>query len=156
MSKIESSAYEATDQLTASGVAAGADFLIANQSGDDKKMTITKLATFMNTNLGAISATSFTGTTVSATNVNIANDTTVTDAGNFVLGTSTGTQFGTTSSQKIAFYGATPVNKGTALTAADAVALDATYNATEQTTVSNMRVRINEMEVILQDLGLVN
>lgn len=72
------------------------------------------------------------------------------------FGTSNGTMIGTASAQKLAFYGATPVNKGDALTAADAVALDATYDATEQTTVSNMRVRINEIESRLQDLGLIN
>lgn len=139
MSKIESSAYEATDQLAASAAGAAADFIIANQSGDDKKMTLTKLATFMRGSTGVG-----------------ASDITLADGVDIVLNSTTGTSIGTASGQKLAFYGATPVNKGTALTAADAVALDATYNATEQTTVSNMRVRINEMEVILQDLGLVN
>jgi len=156
MSLIESGAYEQTDKLGAAGAAAGANFVLSNQSGNDKKMTITQLATFMLTNLGNIEATSVTVTTLSATNANIANDTTIAEAGNIIVGTTTGTQIATASGQKIGFYGATPVNKGTALTAADAVALDATYDVTEQTTLSNIRVRLNEMEVILQDVGLVN
>jgi len=149
-------AYKGIDDLSAAAAAAGTDSIGVVQGVAEKEMTLTQLATFMATNLGVVSATSVTATTLSSTNVNISNDLTIADAGNVILDTTTGTQIGTASGQKLAFYGATPVNKGTALTAADAVALDATYNATEQTTMSNMRIRINEMEVILQDVGLVN
>lgn len=44
-------------------------------------------------------------------NLNVANDTTITDAGNVILATSTGTQIGTASTQKIGFLGATPVTR---------------------------------------------
>lgn len=64
--------------------------------------------------------------------------------------------FGSASNSLVGFYGEDGVNKGAALTTADAVALDATYNVTEQTTVSNMRIRINEIEARLTDLKLIN
>jgi len=64
--------------------------------------------------------------------------------------------FGNASASLLGFYGEAGVNKGTAMTTADAVALDATYNVTEQTTVSNMRIRINEIEVLLQAVNLIN
>jgi len=74
---------------------------------------------------------------------------------NIVLATSTGTQIGTGTTQLLAFYGTTPVVQPTALTVADAVAIDATFDATEQTTMINMRTRINEIETKLQALGLL-
>lgn len=156
MSEINQAAYEQTQKLTSASAGAGADFVLSNQSSKDRKMTLTQLATFMAANLGAISATSVTVTTLSATNVNISNDTTIAEAGNIITGTTTGTQIGTASGQKVGFFGVTPVVKGAVLTVADAVALDATYNVTEQTTVSNMRVRINEIETRLQAFGFLN
>lgn len=134
------SAYKGIEELSAAAAAVGTHSFAVQQGVSEKEMTITQLATFMSTNLAAITV----------------DDITITDGSNIILDTTTGTQIGTASGQKLGFYGVTPVNKGTALTTADAVALDATYNVTEQTTVSNMRVRINEMEVILTDLGLVN
>lgn len=53
------------------------------------------------------------------------------------------------------FYGATPVAKPTALTAADNTAIDATYDATEQAVLGNVRTRLNELETKLQALGLL-
>lgn len=139
MSLIKSAAYEQTDALDASAAGAAADLIIANQSGNDKKMTLTKLATFMR----------------GATGVG-ASDITLADGVDIIINATTGTTIGTASGQKIGFYGVTPVNKGDALTSADAVTIDATYNATEQTTMSNMRVRINEIESRLQDVGIIN
>jgi hypothetical protein len=56
------------------------------------------------------------------------------DGANMVLGTATGTKFGTAPAQKLAFYGATPVIQQTlgAKTAA------ATYGANEQTMLQNI------------------
>lgn len=139
MSSIKSAAYEKTDQLDDAAAGAAADYIIANQSSDDKKMTLTQLATFM----------------AGATGVG-AQDITLADGVDIIVNATTGTTIGTASGQKIGFYGATPVNKGDALTSADATAIDATYNATEQTTMSNIRVRLNEVESRLQDLGLIN
>ena len=42
---------------------------------------------------------------------------------------------------------------GVALTAADAVAIDATFDSSEQTTMINMRDRINEIETVLKGNG---
>ena len=137
MSLVRSSAYEKTEKLDSAAASAGADFILANQSGNDKKMTITQLNTFFSANVGS-------------------NDITMGEGKDFILGTTTGTQFGTASGQKVGFFGVTPVVKGAVLTTADAVALDATYNVTEQTTVSNMRIRINEIESRLTTLGLFN
>lgn len=67
MSLIESAAYEQTDRLDSAATASGIDFVLANQSGDDKKMTITQLSTFMTTNLGSLTIDNITldGNTVS-------------------------------------------------------------------------------------------
>ena len=67
-----------------------------------------------------------------------------------------GVSLGATSASLIGFYGEAGANKAAALTAADAVALDATYNASEQTTMSNMRIRINEIDAALAAVGLIN
>ncbi len=50
MSEISQSAYEQTDKLTDAAAPAGADFLLSNQNSNDRKMTITQLATFISTN----------------------------------------------------------------------------------------------------------
>lgn len=64
-------------------------------------------------------------------------------------------RFGDSSaSTLIGFYGATPVTKPTALTAANASALN-TGDATSDTVIANMRTRINELETKLQALGLL-
>lgn len=53
---------------------------------------------------GVLSATSAT-----VTDLGVTNDITITNAGNVILATSTGTMIGTASSQKLGFLGATPV-----------------------------------------------
>lgn len=125
-------AYDSIDNLSAASAGAGADFMPASQSGTENKMTLTQLATFMETAM---------------TNVTL-------NAGSIITDTTTGLKIGTTSAQKVGFYGTTPVVQPVAVTAADAVALDATYNVTEQTTMSNMRVRINEMATALTNVGI--
>lgn len=42
---------------------------------------------------------------------------------------------------------------GAAMTVADAVAIDATFDASEQTTMINMRIRINELETLAKGIG---
>lgn len=54
----------------------------------------------------------------------------------------------------IGFFGVTPVARPTALTAADASALN-TGDATSDTVIGNMRTRIGELETKLQALGLL-
>lgn len=50
-------------------------------------------------------------------NFNISGDITLADGSSFSLGTTNGTMFGTSSSQKIAFLGATPIPRQGAITA---------------------------------------
>lgn len=57
-------------------------------------------------------------------------------------------------SQKLGFYGATPVARPAALTAADANALN-TGDATSDTVIGNIRTRVGEIETKLQALGLL-
>lgn len=45
------------------------------------------------------------------------NDVTIKDGKNFILGTTTGTKFGTSTSQKLAFFGKTPIPQQGAITA---------------------------------------
>jgi hypothetical protein len=55
---------------------------------------------------------------------------------------------------KLGFFGATAVTKPTALTAANAGALN-TGDATSDTVIGNMRTRLGELETKLQALGLL-
>lgn len=50
----------------------------------------------------------------------------------------------------------TPVGRGAALTAVDATAINATYDATEEGVLNNVRTRLNEVEARLQALGLIS
>lgn len=76
------------------------------------------------------------------------------DAVNIVVGSTSGTKIGTATTQKLGFYNATPVVQPTALTAADASAVNS-GDATTDTVIGNMRTRINELETKLQSLGLL-
>lgn len=76
------------------------------------------------------------------------------DAANIQVGTTTGTKIGIGATAKIGFYGATPVVQQTALTAANASALNS-GDATTDTVIGNMRTRINELETKLKNLGLL-
>ena len=57
-------------------------------------------------------------------------------------------------SQKLGFYGATPVTRPAALTAANGGALN-TGDATSDTVIGNIRTRVGEIETKLQALGLL-
>lgn len=63
------------------------------------------------------------------------------------IGTATGT---------LGFFGATPVSKPAALTAADGSVVDATYGTEEANVINNLRTRLNELESRLQGLGLLS
>lgn len=78
----------------------------------------------------------------------------VPDGGHIELGATTGTKIGTATSQKLGFFNATPVVQPTALTAANASALN-TGDATSDTVIGNMRTRIGEIETKLKALGLL-
>lgn len=80
------------------------------------------------------------------------------DAGNTlqigVAGSSSEIKIGNASTMEIGFYGANPVVQPTALTAANASALNS-GDATTDTVIANMRTRIGELESKLQSLGLL-
>lgn len=74
---------------------------------------------------------------------------------NLQFGTTTGTKIGTAATQKLGFYGVTPIVQPTALTAADSSTIDATYGTDEANVITNLRTRVNELETKLRALGLV-
>ncbi|AZS07298.1 hypothetical protein PP505_gp28 [Gordonia phage Dorito] len=55
----------------------------------------------------------------------------------------------------LGFFGATAVTKPTALTAADASTVDATYGTEEAAVITNLRTRVGELETKLKALGLI-
>ncbi len=77
------------------------------------------------------------------------------DGCNIIPGSSTGTKFGTSPSQKLGFFGNTPVAKPAGLTAADNTEID-TGHAASDAAITNMRVRILQLETRLQLLGLLS
>lgn len=58
------------------------------------------------------------------------------------------------SSNKVGFYGETPVVQASALTAKDTATVDGTYGSEEQGVIDNNRTRIEEIETILTNLGI--
>lgn len=58
--------------------------------------------------------------------------------------------------EKIGLYGVTAIVRGAVLTAEDATAIDATYDAVEQAVLNNVRTRVGELEARLQGLGAIN
>ena len=85
----------------------------------------------------------------------LATDLVFADAVDITLNSTTGTKIGTATTEKIGFWNTAPVVQPTALTTADAVTIVATFDSSEQTTMINMRTRINEMETKLQAIGLL-
>lgn len=110
--------------------------------------------------------------------VQLEQDLTIADATNIILNTTTGTQIGTATSQKLGFYGVTPVVQPTALTTAlttvtfvDENTPDFALGSLTTSTPAgfatldeaqgfveafvNVQARVNELETRLQSLGLV-
>lgn len=83
-------------------------------------------------------------------------DSTLSDGVDLSLGVTNGTKIGTATTQKLGFFNSAPVVKPAALTAADATAIDAAYDAVEQGVLNNVRTRLNEIESRLQSLGLLS
>jgi hypothetical protein len=67
----------------------------------------------------------------------------------------TGIKIGTTTSQQLGFYGATPIARPAALSTANATATNGTI-ATSDTILNNVRTRLNELESRFQSLGLLS
>lgn len=83
------------------------------------------------------------------------NDTvTLADAINIALGTTTGTKIGTATSQKIAFFNATPVTQRTGIANVDGSTVDNTYGAEENAVITSLRTKLNAVLQILEDMGI--
>ena len=90
-------------QVNATGLGFFGVTPVAQQSGDIGVALV---------NLGLMStATSFSATSLTVTNLTIASSgsVTISDGDNITLGTTTGTQIGTGTTQKLAFYGSSPI-----------------------------------------------
>ena len=80
-------------------------------------------------------------------------DITIKEAVDVILGTATGTKIGTTTSQKLAFYGSTPIVQPSAYTPSN-VSSDRSYDA-NSTTVDELADVLGTLIADLQSLGLV-
>jgi hypothetical protein len=81
--------------------------------------------------------------TLGATTTTHLLDTTITDAKNIILGSSTGTKIGTATTQKLAFFNATPIQQKGA-------------NAdTSGATLGQLETEVNELKQLLRDYGLM-
>ena len=67
-------------------------------------------------------------------------------------GATNGCQIGTDTAQLMSFWGATPIDQPTALTAANATATDGTIG-TADTIINNLRIRLDELERRLSTAG---
>ena len=79
----------------------------------------------------------------------------ITNGRDIILGEGVGTKIGTSATQKLGFYGDTPIVKPSALTSAVGGTIDGTWGSAEETEMINMRTRIAELESTLQSLGLL-
>jgi hypothetical protein len=94
-------------------------------------------------------AQTFTGATSHAGHV------TLSDV-NLILGTTTGTKVGTSVSQKLGFYNATPVvQPAAAAQAAVSGTADSTYSTNEQNLINDLVTLVNRLRSDLVTLGLI-
>ena len=124
-----------------------------------------------------LASPTFTGT-VALPTTNATGNITISDATNIILNTTTGTQIGTATGQKLAFWGATPVVQASALTAPETTVTFVDENtpdfALSSLTIENatagfatldeaqgfvemcvnMQLRISELETIISNAGL--
>lgn len=100
-------------------------------------------------------AVALTGT-FSVTDITVTNDITISDAGNIILKTTTGTKIGTAVTQKLGFYNATPVVQPSgASQAAVTTSITTTKTTTNiAATVANLITLTNALRTALVNLGL--
>lgn len=91
--------------------------------------------------------------------VDFTDDVTFTDAKNIIVGTTTGTKIGTSSSQKLGFFGATPVtqrsNVGT-VTIGSIAGGDTVDSGAVADALTDIASILSNIEQVFQDLGLTN
>lgn len=113
-------------------------------------------ATSLNLDSGTLTAA-----TVATTDLTVANDITIASEGNVILSTSTGTQIGTATSQKIGFYSTTPIVQRSgaaqaAVTTTPAVSTTSNIWGFSTSTQANDVVALaNEIRAALVALGLI-
>jgi hypothetical protein len=120
------------DNTAESGSNAGSDFVLSSRNDAGAALATAFTVTRSNSSInfgGTIdSSSSTTGAVTTAgglgvakklyvgSDLSIGGDTTIADAKNIVLNTTTGTKIGTATTQKLGFYNATPIVRGTAFT----------------------------------------
>jgi hypothetical protein len=97
--------------------------------------------------------------------VNIGGNMTIADGQNIVLDTTTGTKFGTATTQKLSFYNKAPIVQPASATQAAVIseglndAAESTYTQADmtkvQTELNDVTVLANEMRTVLVSLGLM-
>lgn len=100
-----------------------------------------------------------TGAVVFTGTVRCSNHVTIDNGKNFVLGTSTGTKIGTSVSQKLGFYNATPVVQPSGAAQAAVVTTAATqstpYGFATQAQADNLVALVNALRAALVATGIV-
>lgn len=78
------------------------------------------------------------------------------EAINYIFGTTTGTKLGTSVSQKLSFWGTTPVvQPASASQAAVTGTAGGTYTSTEQTLISDLKTLVNQLRADLVTVGII-
>lgn len=78
------------------------------------------------------------------------------EAINYIFGVTTGTKLGTSVSQKLSLWGATPVvQPASASQAAVTCAAGGTYTSTEQTLISDLKTLVNQLRADLVTVGII-
>jgi hypothetical protein len=73
---------------------------------------------------------------------------------NIILNTSTGTKIGTSTSQKLGFYNATPVTQRTGIADVNNSTVDNTYGQQENDVITSLRTKVNAILQVLEDMGI--
>lgn len=101
--------------------------------------------------------TTLTSSTATITDLTVSNDTTITDAGNVILATTTGTKIGTATTQKLGFWNATPVVQpvgGSQAAAANGTTTTATTTNLDSG-LTNVRTLLHKIRTDLIAVGII-
>lgn len=74
---------------------------------------------------------------------------------NLHFGTTTGTKIGTSTSEKLAFWNATPIVQPTGIAAINTGTVDSAWGATEATVVNDIRTKLDSLINKLETIGLL-
>jgi hypothetical protein len=73
---------------------------------------------------------------------------------NDVLNISSSVKIGTTTTQKVGFYGKTPVTQRKGISNVDSSTVDSTYDIEESKVIASLRTKLNAVIQVLEDLGI--